>query len=510
MSMSYFSEQWRQDKLHCVLVACWLLTVASSFFNSYLFPVELPGIGTWFAFRTFLPLTALLYVFYAARTRTFFWKDSTSLERWCYVFIAVLLLYGAASLPRALDVSWTFRRLFNLCFDLCFFFLMLRLCRQKDIRKLTLTVCFVLWIVMMLLGVYEIFNGGIVDAKYDDLKRFYVLNELCQFPVVFAGNTNDYGSMLTFFYGVFLLARREFHLPGWVTVILTAATYFLLLSTSSRICIFAFYILLAAQLIFAVCSHQKVARRSMAWIILCVCCVQFVTQYRYIVPPIQSYLAQRAAYEESSKSQASGISGEEPLEKPELHLGDSSKESLNDQFFHTDEATGKKELRTEGSAGMRAHLLLHAFQCFIESHGLGIGLGNTETLAARRVIVPEWAGAPQNSIHCFLMRITADYGIFVLIPLCAIAFLLIKQTVSVLLTGLKRKDRQTLLDALLFFAVLLIYPIVSTASSDAQDMIPMWIYLGLLVLYAAELSLQKARSQSSEAFRFSSKKSLYA
>lgn len=43
-----------------------------------------------------------------------------------------------------------------------------------------------------------------------------------------------------------------------------------------------------------------------------------------------------------------------------------------------------------------------------------------------------------------------------------------------------------------------------------QDMIPVWIYLGLLVLYAAELSLQKARSQSSEAFRFSSKKSLYA
>lgn len=43
-----------------------------------------------------------------------------------------------------------------------------------------------------------------------------------------------------------------------------------------------------------------------------------------------------------------------------------------------------------------------------------------------------------------------------------------------------------------------------------QDMIPVWIYLGLLVLYAAELSLQKARSQSGEAFRFSRKKSLYA
>mgnify|MGYP004670637931 CR=1 FL=1 len=117
---------------------------------------------------------------------------------------------------------------------------------------------------------------------------------------------------------------------------------------------------------------------------------------------------------------------------------------------------------------------------------------------------------PQYSIHCFLMRIAADYGIFVLIPLCAIVFLFFKQIGIALAAGWKQKDRQVILYTLLYFAALLIYPIVSTASSDAQDMIPMWIYLGLLVLYAAELSLQKARSQSSEAFRFSSKKSLYA
>ena len=56
--MNYLIEQWRQDKLRCALAVCWLLTVAASFFNDSLFPITIPGIGTWYAFRTMLPLTA--------------------------------------------------------------------------------------------------------------------------------------------------------------------------------------------------------------------------------------------------------------------------------------------------------------------------------------------------------------------------------------------------------------------------------------------------------------------
>ena len=483
--MNYLKEQWRQDKLRCALVVCWLLTVAVSFFNSYLLPVQLPGVGTWYAFRALLPLTALLYAAYAIRTRTFFWKDSTTLEKWCYVFIAVLLLYGAASLPRALDVSWTFRRLFNLCFDLCFFFLLLRLCRKKDVRKLTLAVCFIMWIVVMLLGVYEVFNGGVVDPAYDGYKRFYVFNGLLQYPIVFSGNTNDYALLLTFFCGIFLLVRQEYHIPGWVTVLLMAVTYFLLESTNGRLCMLSFIILLIAQLLCTLLQDRKAARKTAAWMLLCVCCVQFCTQYRYIISPIQSYLAQRAAYEEVLKEQSSA-SGAEPLKKPELQLGDPQKESLDEQFFETDAATGEKVLREEGSAGVRSHLLLFAFHCISQSHGLGVGLGNTETMAARQAVVPQWADKPQNSIHCFLMRIAADYGIFALLPLCAIAFLLLKRIFTSLSAAWRRKDGQAGAGALLFFVVLLTYPIVSTASSDAQDDIAMWFYLAMMVLYAVQ------------------------
>lgn len=516
--MNYLKEQWRQDKLRCALVVCWLLTVAAFFFNSYLLPVQLPGVGTWYAFRTLLPLTALLYAVYAIRTRTFFWKDSTTLEKWCYVFIAVMVLYGAASLPRALDVAWTFRRFFNLCFDLCFFFLMLRLCRQKGLRKLTLAVCFVMWVVVMLLGVYEVFNGGVVDPAYDDCKRFYVFNGLVQYPIVFSGNTNDYALLLTFFYGIFLLVRQEYHIPGWATVLLTAVTYFLLESTNGRLCILSFIILLIAQLLCSLLQHRKAARKTAAGMLLCVCCIQFCTQYRYIIPPLQTYVQQKAEYTQaireaekkagqekeqpeaetpveqprpSTEPEEGGQEKEQPeaetpIEQPKLQLGDPQKESLDEQFFETDEATGKQALRSSGSAGIRAHLLLHAWDCFLESHGLGVGLGNTETLAAQRGIVPSLADKPQNSIHCFIARIIADYGVFILLPLCAIAFLLLKRIFTSLSAAWRRKDGQAAAGALLFFAVLLTYPIVSTASSDAQDDIAMWLYLAMMVLYAVQ------------------------
>lgn len=477
------------------------MTVAVSFFNAYLFPIEIPGIGTWYAFRTMLPLTAILYVIYAVREKRFFWKDSTALEKWCYVFIAVMLLYGAASLPRALDLSWTFRRLFNLCFDMCFFFLMLRLCRWKDIRKLTLAVCFIMWVAVMLMGIYEVFNGGIVNFKYDSARNqcFTWFLSRFQYPVVFFGNTNDYALLLTFFYAIFLLiAWREPRIPQWATVILTAATYFLLLATSSRLSIFAFLILLAAQILCSLLRRQKAARRTAATMLLCVFCIQFCNQYQFIVPPIEHYLHQQAEYTQAVKDaeekarqdaannvqqggEASGEQQELPvdIEKPALQIGDPRKESLSEQFFEIDDETGEKGFRGDESAGVRALLLIHALRCFIGSYGLGVGFGNTEIMAREYANI---AGGTVWNIHCFLARIIGDYGLFILIPLCAIAFLLLKNLIVSALAAQKRKDRRAATYALLFFAVLLTYPIVSTVSSDAQDNLPMWVYLALVVL----------------------------
>lgn len=506
----------KADKLWGGLVLCWLATVFFSFFNSYLFSFSLPVIGTLFPFRILLPVTAVLYLVWAVKNRESFWADTPALEKWCYVLIAVLIVYGAVSLFRAMDFMWTFRRLFNLCFDLCFFFLMLRLCRDKQVLKATLALCLVMLAVISALGIYEVFCGGIVDPAYDDYKRLYIFRGLYQYPIVFSGNTNDYSSLLIFLFSVLLLALlwpgKELHRSGraWI-VLMGTIVYFLALAGNSRLCMAAFVLLYIGIFLYFL-IRQKRRLLVPLLLLLGVLSMEFITQYRYIVPPIQQYIAELQEYHAQQaenpgvSAENPGTSGENPgtsadspsvdePQKPSLTLGDPNKQTLDEEFFTTDEETGEKVLRDVGSGGVRARLLIHAFNCLVESRGLGVGLGNTETLAARRAVIPKWADKPQNSIHCFIARLVADYGIFALLPLCVIGFLLLKRIFQTLLAAIREKDRDRAAYAVLFLFLLLIYPIVSTASSDAQDNIPMWIYLAAVVLFANAIAAESAHAK---------------
>ena len=49
--------------------------------------------------------------------------------------------------------------------------------------------------------------------------------------------------------------------------------------------------------------------------------------------------------------------------------------------------------------------------------------------------------------------------------------------------------------AVLFFFMLLTYPLTSTAPSDAQDVIAMWFYLASVVLLANMLSAKHAETE---------------
>ena len=124
---------WKADKLRGSLMVCWVITVFSSFFGSYLLPIAVPALGSIFLFRIALPIAAVLYILYAIREKEAIWRGVSALEKWCYVFAAVMLVYAAGSLFRAMDFMRTFRMLFNLCFDMCFFLLMLRLCREYEV-----------------------------------------------------------------------------------------------------------------------------------------------------------------------------------------------------------------------------------------------------------------------------------------------------------------------------------------------------------------------------------------
>ena len=508
---------WKANKLETSLLVCWLLTVFSSFWSDALISFTVPLVGAIFPFRVFLPITALLYLIWTLRGNDHIWIDSTLLEKWVYGLIVILLLYGVASLPRAIDFAWTFRKLFNLCLDLCFFFLMLRLCRNERWFRCTLCAVGAAMALLCIMGVWEIFNGGIFDPAYNDYKRFEWFIAIYQFPVVASGNTNDYSAELLMCASVLLLSlMRHWRSCGkaarWVVALSFGVLYLLILASSARLVKLCFFLVLAGFALFLLVSDRK-----RLWIVLAALCliggIRFANQYRYIVPPVRSYIAEMQLYREQA-SKPAPIPSEAPEDpsvptkpseapedpsvptKPSLQVGDPRVQTLDEQFYTTDAETGEKALRNEGSAGERAHLLLHALDCFVESHGLGIGLGNTETLAAQRVVVPRWAGNSQQSIHCFIARLIADCGIFALLPLCVIGVLLLKAVLKVLLSALRRGDRGNVAYCLLFLFVLLTYPIASTASSDSQDMIAMWIYLASVILLANTLAASQPASVS--------------
>lgn len=471
--MTQLTEQWKGDKLCVLLVIGWLLTVVASFFGSYLLPIELPGVGTWYAFRTLLPITLILYVFCAVKRRVFFWKDSTPIEKWCYIFIASMLVCCVVSVPRAIDLTFSVRRIMNLALDLVFFFLGLRLCRNNKIRKLTIYTCIIMIAFIMLLGLYEVFWGGIFEDQKINLS-FFVLFRNFYSPVVLSGNTNDYNATIIMVLAVimldFLPHKGQKNVKGRLFyVILTFSIgYFLVVAGEARLCKIGYDVLLAALFLYVFIVERKF--RWVPILILCfVLITQTVTRWHYIYPQGQAFFQELS---ENGKT-----------DKSFFHIfKDPDKSPLIDEFIKVDNETGQEVVNGATSAGARTKLLVHAWRCFWDSKTLGVGLGNTEMLARDNEVIEN---AKYWNIHCFLARIIADGGLFALVPLCAIAFLMLRAALQGIIEAIRKKRRSACGYSLWLLASIIIYPIVSTASSDAQDIFPMWLYLAILALHCA-------------------------
>ena len=504
---SQFKAAFARDRLYATTCVFLLLTVASIFIGSAVLNVSVPLVGEIFPFRVFLPITLFLYLVWALKGGDRFWKDASSLEKWIFVLIGMMILYGAVSLLWAANFLFSFKRLFNLCFDLAFFFLLLRLCRNKVVLQSVIITILIGFFLFCGLGIYEAFHMGIFDDIYDRIYGESWFMEYLHLPVVTAGNTNDYCSILVFLAAVFLIARvlgvfdKNSPFIKYSPVAIFPLLFFLITIAGARLNIIAFWILLIVTILCDLLSGFC-KKRIYTLIALAMCCVTFCHQYRQINPRIQNFAEQAKAYYHyqvarwehylqngSLENFDSTISPPPTKPKPETDNSQQgqSKPTLKDEFFASDE-NGNTTLSTSDSAGIRTRLLIHSGKCFLESYGLGVGLGNTEVYAAQRGVIPKWANNESISIHCFLARIIADFGIFVLIPLCAITFLLLKKVWHMLIAGYKTKNHSVIANMLLILGCIGIFPIASTASSDAQDLWAMWLFLAILILFSQKFS----------------------
>lgn len=485
------SFKFESTKLTGALHLFWILTVFASYWGSDILSATVSGLGEIYPFRILLPLTCCLFLLAAFRQKINLWKHSSLLEKLCYLLIVALLVYGAVSLRLAIDFAFSFRRLFNLCFDLAFFFLAIQLCRDACFMRSTVITVGFATALMCMLGVYEIIFGGIFRNMYDDFRVVPLLYGNFQYPTVTFTNTNDYATTIVFSLAIVLL-YWGYHYTSqrknlWVPLVSVSVGFFLVYMTTSRLAVICMWIILAGLTAFFFLQTKK-HRWIPVFLLVIYLTVAFVSDFRYIktasekfADDMEDYIEYRVAVAEVGE----GVFEKVPFPKfkiirPSIGLGE--------ELFSVDE-DGNTILNDLYSGGVRLRLLKHSFACFFDSFGLGVGLGNTEQLARLNKVA---VGGKIWAIHCFVARIIGDLGIFALLPLALIILKLLAMLAKALFFHIKARSKQGIALLLLVFAAVFIYPFMSTASSDAQDILTMWLYLGILVLFAVHLQKYSA------------------
>ena len=170
----------------------WLLTIAASFEDGALLKISFPGIGALYGFRVFLALSAVLFAVWVIRYRVRLWRGASALVRWTYIFAAVMIVYGAISLPRAIDFENSIRMLFNLALDMVFFFIMLEVCRDEVLRRRTFTVCAVCLIILLYLTfVSRTYRMGKDVRVFNHILFFAVAHVIMDTVTVWTVNHTD-------------------------------------------------------------------------------------------------------------------------------------------------------------------------------------------------------------------------------------------------------------------------------------------------------------------------------
>ena len=141
-----------------------------------------------------------------------------------------------------------------------------------------------------------------------------------------------------------------------------------------------------------------------------------------------------------------------------------------------------KEASIRESDGGRVVLLKNSMEMLIESKGLGIGLGNAEP---RMSEFSNIGGV--TAIHCFIMEVFLEFGIFALIPLLVLAFFVFKSLLKGLFIAVKTRCMEQAATILLLLFTIIVYPFLSTANASSWGLQSMWLYIAMMLLYSGKI-----------------------
>ena len=489
MSLNNFDNGFMTEKsmpMERIFSFFFHLTIISSFLGSDILSLETP-IGAIFPFRVLLPLTILLFfaerIEYGLRINKN--RKIRKLNVYGIIFAFALLAYGFASLFFAIDKSYTFKRLFNLSFDMGLFLLCLfYVSNHKKLKALVynLTACSLL---TLFLGVYEVFDGNILfSEKYVRLARYSFFDRAILKPAaVTFTNTNDLNAgifMITaavscyYIYGILKSKNKRIKTAySAILLLLFVPTAFLIECSGARLVKISLYIVLAFMTgLFVAYSKKHLVIPAAIFIVSIF--FSYAGDY-YNINARTINMTNDAVYfvlDEAHNIAPSLV--KKPTKKEHIPLRE--KLSIKDEMFAKDE-NGEMILNTKYSGGIRLALIKSGFKMFSSSNGLGVGLGNGEMLLKQH---KDRTGGITN-FHCYVVRLIAEYGVFALIPALILVLSALRSVFGSFKTALERRDSLLVINIVSVIGAALIFPFVSTAPSDAQDILQMWVYASIIL-----------------------------
>ncbi|MFI3227538.1 MAG: hypothetical protein R3Y09_09030 [Clostridia bacterium] len=477
----------------------WYITIISAFFGASLLPITISGLGTLYLFRIILPITFVVWIVRVVKDKEhIFYRSPIILST--YALFVCLLLGGFISLFLALDFRFTFDRLFNLSLDLLFCFLAINLLPKNFVKNIKLLSGML--IVMQILAIFETIFFGIFSSNEGSARyKLFSLKYMNVSKLSFT-NQNDLASSMAFLTIILtwiillLILHKKIDIKPKICytylTIINAITFYIACCNLTDLVIYTLFIHSFGLVLYFLFFNRKA--------IFIPICILLIFTALELSPKFKTYyvnihnavlIHQHNSLDSTSSSQdsspdSSPDSSSETLTELEGLLSKpfvyGENVSLSDKFVTED-----NEVNLESTGGVRLTLIKFGFKTFFNSCGLGVGLGNTETLAAQAGIIPMWGNSGQISLHCFPLRFMSDVGIFLVLPALVLVFLILRLIFETFKSCLKLKTYNKLGDLVAILFCAMSFVILSVSSSDAQDLLIMWVFIALSILLIENL-----------------------
>ena len=465
-------------RLEKLLLISWYVTVASAPFGSCLLRIPLPVGGHFFLFRGAILFTSFLYllVLFCRRENPFL--ELSKIER-CFLLTAGCMLgYGLVSAAWAISLSIWFSKFFTMCQMFALVVLFLKLCRDPKVMRITLLLTGLTTLFCAVGGLIECFHGPFFDTPYRDASYLF-FNKPLYMPIFTFYNPNGMAVYLLFtLETLYLYMAFSWEQTGptrnkRILYILSAGmmlTLFLCCADGGRLAVLSIPILFCGLAGWLFMRHKK----GLLVFVEFALCFSFI----FIGENFDPNAGKQLIIDPGNTDGA--IIDTDKTGEATINADKGFNGTLATAVSTVTGTTENESIKE--SDGLRVALLKNSTEMLLQSKGLGIGLGNAE---------PRMKGYTNTcgltNIHCYIMEVLLEFGVFALVPLLILVFMILRALFKEMYMSIKAHRQEPLSNCLLLFFTILTYPLLSTANSSSWGIVAMWVYTALVLLYSGRV-----------------------